>query len=110
MKSNWVVSIASVAALATMAVGAVLAQQSAGAAPPPGEGLDLIQRSCINCHDINMVLGKRKTADEWATILGMMADRGAEVSPDEMRVIEDYLARHFSAESAPQMQEQTAAH
>jgi hypothetical protein len=43
-----------------------------------------------------MVIGKRKTPEEWATTVGMMADRGAEVTPDEMKIIEDYLARNFS--------------
>jgi hypothetical protein len=64
--------------------------------PPPGEGLELIQRSCINCHDISIITAKRKTRDEWAQILGVMADRGAEVTPDEMQIIEEYLSRNFS--------------
>ena len=64
--------------------------------PPPGPGLDLIQRSCVNCHDIYMITAKRKTAQEWATIVGLMADRGAEVTPEETRIIEEYLARNFS--------------
>jgi hypothetical protein len=109
VKSHWIV-IASVAALAGLAAGAGFAQQGAAAAPPPGEGLDLIQRACINCHDIYMIIGKRKTAEEWATTVGTMADRGAEITPDEMRIIEDYLARNFSVDSAPQAQQQTAGH
>jgi hypothetical protein len=65
--------------------------------PPPGQGLDLIQRSCVNCHDISIITAKRKTRDEWAQILGLMADRGAEVTPDEMQIIEEYLSQNFSA-------------
>jgi hypothetical protein len=64
--------------------------------PPPGEGLDLIQRSCIGCHDIYMITSKRKTPDEWSVTVGLMADRGAEVTPDEMRIIEEYLSQNFS--------------
>jgi hypothetical protein len=64
-----------------------LAQAAPGDAPP-GQGLELIQRSCVTA--------KRKTRDEWAQILGLMADRGAEVTPDEMQVIEEYLSRNFS--------------
>jgi mono/diheme cytochrome c family protein len=75
----------------------LLAEQTPPAEPPPGPGLDLIQRSCINCHDIYMITAKRRTAQEWATVVGLMADRGAEVTPEEMQIIEDYLSQNFSA-------------
>lgn len=65
--------------------------------PPPGEGLDLIQRSCINCHDIYMITTKRKTPQQWAEVMDLMAARGAEVTPDEMQIIEEYLSQNFSA-------------
>lgn len=74
--------------------------QSAEHAPselPAGPGLDLIQRSCIGCHDIYMITAKRKTPEEWATTVGLMADRGAEVTPDEMLAIETYLSQNFSS-------------
>jgi hypothetical protein len=63
---------------------------------PPGPGLELIQRSCVNCHDISIMTLKRYTADDWVRILGLMADRGAEVTPDEMQVIEEYVTRNLS--------------
>jgi mono/diheme cytochrome c family protein len=65
--------------------------------PPPGEGLDLIQRSCINCHDIYMITTKRKTPDEWVALVNLMADRGAEVTPEEIDVIAAYLSQNFSS-------------
>jgi|SRR5581483_6337731 len=83
------------------------AQQSATQppppAPPPGPGLDLLQRSCVNCHDIYMIIGKRRAPGEWADIVNRMADRGAEVTPEELQVIEEYLVANFSlpAGSAP---------
>lgn len=73
----------------------LLAQQTPSE-PPPGPGLELIQRSCISCHDIYMITSKRKSAEDWSTIVGLMADRGAEVTPDEMQIIEEYLSQHFS--------------
>jgi hypothetical protein len=74
--------------------------EQAPAEPPPGPGLDLMQRSCIGCHDIYMITAKRKTPEEWATIVGLMADRGAEVTPDEMQIIESYLSQNFSTATA----------
>ena len=85
---------------ATAAIGSPQALDGAPSEPPPGPGLDLIQRSCIGCHDIYMITSKRMTPDEWATTVGLMADRGAEVTPDEMQVIEEYLAQNFSTGAA----------
>ena len=79
--------------LSVLATAPLLAQ--APAEPPPGPGRELIERSCINCHDIYMITAKRKTPQEWAAIVGLMADRGAEVTPEEMQVIEQYLAQNF---------------
>lgn len=88
--------------LMTSGVIAASAEQSASPEPPPpGPGLDLIQRSCVGCHDIYVVVQKRRTPAEWAKTLGLMADRGAEVTPGEMKVIQDYLAHNFAPESTP---------
>ncbi len=70
------------------------------AEPPPGPGLELIQRSCVGCHDIYMITTKRKTPEQWATTVGLMADRGAEITPDEMQIIEDYLSQNFSTSAS----------
>jgi len=91
-------AIASAVLLIAGAFGSLSAQQSASADAPPGPGLDLIQRSCVGCHDLYTIIQKRKTPAEWANTLGLMADRGAEVTPDEMKVIQDYLAHNFAKE------------
>jgi|KBSMisStandDraft_5_1062788.scaffolds.fasta_scaffold06187_3 hypothetical protein len=69
-------------------------------AMPAGPGLDLIQRSCVSCHDIYMIVGKRRAPRDWGDIVSRMADRGAEVTPEELHVIEEYLVTNFSS-SAP---------
>jgi hypothetical protein len=87
--------------LTSGAMGALSAEQSTSAEAPPGPGLDLIQRSCVGCHDLYTIIQKRKTPTEWANTLGLMADRGAEVTPEEMKVIQDYLAHNFAPRSTP---------
>lgn len=74
------------------------AEQAPGE-PPAGAGLELIQRSCISCHDIYMITTKRKTPQQWAEVMDLMAARGAEVTPEEMQVIEAYLAQNFAADA-----------
>jgi hypothetical protein len=83
--------------LASMLVSVPLWAEQASSDPPAGPGLELIQRSCISCHDIYMITTKRKTPEQWAEVMDLMAARGAEVTPDEMRIIEDYLSQNFSA-------------
>ena len=93
-----------VLALSLMGAGA-LAQQApaAGAAtPPPGPGLDLINERCGFCHTIGQVFQKRRTEADWAATVQGMADRGAEVSPEEIKTITAYLAHNYAlAPSAP---------
>jgi mono/diheme cytochrome c family protein len=85
------------AALAAMLASVPLWAQQAPAEPPAGPGLELIQRSCISCHDIYMITSKRKTPEQWAEVMDLMAARGAEVTPEEMQIIEEYLAKNFPA-------------
>jgi hypothetical protein len=63
---------------------------------PAGPGRDLIERSCVNCHDIYMIVGTRRAPRDWGEIVSRMADRGAEVTPEELQVIEEYLVANFS--------------
>jgi mono/diheme cytochrome c family protein len=72
--------------------------------PPPGPGLDIIKGSCVGCHDIYMISTKRKTREEWAATVALMADRGAEITPEDAQIIVDYLSENFpkgAADTAP---------
>lgn len=82
--------------LIILASAPLLAQQ-AYEEPPAGPGLELIERACVSCHDIYMITTKRKTPEQWAEVMDLMAARGAEVTPDEMQIIQDYLSQNFSA-------------
>jgi len=83
--------------LAAICASMPLRAEQAPGNPPAGPGLDLIQRSCISCHDIYMITTKRKTPSQWAEVMDLMSARGAEVSPEEMQIIEEYLSQNFSA-------------
>jgi hypothetical protein len=83
--------------LASIFASVPLWADQAPSEPPAGPGLELIQRSCISCHDIYMITTKRKTPQQWADVMDLMAARGAEVTPEEMQIIEEYLSRNFSA-------------
>jgi hypothetical protein len=86
--------------LVTALAGVPLWAQQAPGEPPPGPGLEIIERSCVGCHDIYMITTKHKSRDEWATTIELMAARGAEIMPEEMQIIEEYLAQNFSKAAA----------
>ena len=85
------------AMLASIFASVPLWAQQPASEPPAGPGLELIQRSCISCHDIYMITTKRKTPEQWAEVMDLMAARGAEVTPEEMQIIEEYLSQNFPA-------------
>jgi len=69
-------------------------------AAPAGPGRDLLRRSCVSCHDIGMITSTRRAPGDWAAIVNRMADRGAEATPEELEIIEEYLVANFSVGSA----------
>ncbi|WP_129780866.1 hypothetical protein [Peristeroidobacter soli] len=85
------------AVVGSMLAGVSLQAEQAPGEPPAGPGLELIQRSCVSCHDIYMITSKRKTPEQWAEVMDLMSARGAEVTPEEMQIIEEYLSRNYSA-------------
>lgn len=89
-------------ALSLIAMRALAADPPATAsAPPPGQGLDLINERCGFCHSTAQVFTQHKSPDDWAATVQTMASRGAEVSPEEMKVIVDYLSKNYGAAPAP---------
>jgi len=97
----WKIAIATTSsALTLLAFHGLLA---APPAPAPGPALGLINERCTSCHTTDTIFAQRKSATDWSATVQLMADRGADVSPEEMATIADYLAKNFpaSASAAP---------
>jgi competence protein ComEA len=58
---------------------------------PNGPGKAEIVKVCSGCHEPDNVFAYPQTAREWAETLQKMAQLGAEATPDEWRLIEQYL-------------------
>lgn len=87
--------------LALGGVGTAFAGQTAPAAtPPPGPGLDLIKERCGFCHSTAQVTSVRKTPAAWAATVQSMIDRGAELEPEEQKLMNDYLAANLAGPDA----------
>jgi competence ComEA-like helix-hairpin-helix protein len=62
---------------------------------PSGDGRSELVDRCASCHELQTVVAKRRTRQQWhATILDMR-DKGAAVSELDAQAIETYLTRHF---------------
>lgn len=78
---------------------APIAPPPAGTAPaPPGPALVVINERCSTCHTTASVFNQRLSADDWAATVQLMVDRGADLSPDDMNMVIDYLAANFGPE------------
>jgi competence protein ComEA len=62
---------------------------------PDGNGKDTAQRICGNCHDVQTVIGARRTKIGWERMVEDMISRGADGSDQEMEAVVDYLTRNF---------------
>lgn len=63
---------------------------------PAGPGRDVTQRLCSNCHAIDVVIARRRTADDWSSIVNQMVNLGLVASDDELDAVEAYLSQHVA--------------
>jgi len=65
---------------------------------PAGPNRDLVARVCQSCHDLSMVFdtGGLSRAD-WAGVVEEMTTYGLSATPDEKRLIVEYLATYLPA-------------
>jgi len=89
--------------IAALALLGLHGLKAAPPAPPPGPGLSLINERCVSCHTTDTIFAQRKSPADWTATVQLMADRGADVSSDEMATIADYLSKNYpaSAGAAP---------
>jgi mono/diheme cytochrome c family protein len=64
---------------------------------PAGPYRELVVRTCANCHSIDLVVAKRRTREQWDQLIGVMVDRGAQATDEELDQILQYLAGHFGS-------------
>jgi len=80
---------------AALAVAAVAAHGQAPPALPQGEGRELVERACSQCHSLETVLRSRLSRRQWEARIDEMIAKGAQLSDDDIDVAAAYLAAHF---------------
>jgi cytochrome c5 len=62
---------------------------------PDTEGKGLVLATCTQCHSLGPVVLQRKSVEGWAKTVRDMISRGAQVRPEEITLISNYLVRSF---------------
>ncbi|MDB5881448.1 MAG: streptogramin lyase, partial [Ramlibacter sp.] len=68
---------------------------------PPGQGRDIVAAKCSLCHPLEARVGSGYTPEGWNTVLRMMVNQGAPLTPAEVAEVKPYLAKNFPEKDKP---------
>jgi hypothetical protein len=88
-QSAYIIYLLGLLALPSAPSGSEVANAQAGSTTP--DPMAIIQDKCSRCHDVSTITSARHTPGEWDDTLLRMSDRGAFLSPEDFRVLENYL-------------------
>lgn len=63
---------------------------------PAGEGRDIVDYACSQCHGLLQVTSAKKTSEQWLHLVKQMKNQGAPIEEDEIEIIVRYLSQHFA--------------
>ena len=82
------------AAVAPVGSAAVVAGQNPGEAERTDRGEQIQNLNCsMTCHDLRPIQTQALDKDGWTKVVARMVDKGAEVKPDEVPVLVEFLVR-----------------
>jgi cytochrome c5 len=67
---------------------------------PDGDGKAIATENCQACHKLTNLTTAHKSLDDWKETVQTMIDRGANVSPDQVDTLVQYLAKNFGPKDA----------
>ena len=62
---------------------------------PDGKGKEQVQMICTGCHDLSPITEGGFSKEDWNTVVQSMIQMGAEIKPDQVVVLAEYLAMNF---------------
>jgi virginiamycin B lyase len=69
---------------------------------PDGDAKPIIQTACNACHSLtNITNSGGHTAQDWTNVLAMMLNVGAQVPPDKVDMVRNYLIKNFPEQPKP---------
>ena len=78
-----------------IATVALAAAQSNEQQLPPGPARDKMQKRCVGCHEVDLVVARRHTRAEWEGVMEDMIARGTTGTEEELAQVVDYLNKNL---------------
>ena len=75
--------------------GGLLFAAAATAQPAPNPGRDAVMSKCFQCHTDAMFRDHRQDRRGWEATIYRMIGRGGLYTPDEIKLMADYLGSEF---------------
>ena len=82
-------------------VGGLLCTAAALAQPAPSPGRDAVMSKCFQCHTDAMFRDHRQDGRGWEATIYRMIGRGGLYTPDEIKLMADYLGSDFGPDVKP---------
>lgn len=67
---------------------------------PDGDGKEIATENCQACHKLTNLTKAHKSLDDWKDTVQTMIDRGANVPPEKVDILVQYLAKNFGPKDA----------
>jgi mono/diheme cytochrome c family protein len=67
---------------------------------PDGDGKAIATENCQACHKLTNLTKAHKNLDDWKETVQTMIDRGANVPPEKVDILVQYLAKNFGPKDA----------
>ena len=81
--------------------GALLVAAAAAAQTAPSPGRDAVMSKCFQCHTDAMFRDHRQDRRGWEATIYRMIGRGGLYTPDEIKLMADYLGSDFGPDVKP---------
>ncbi len=78
-----------------MPAAALWISLAAAQALPPGKAQAIVASRCVVCHSVDVVTAAAASKARWQAVVDEMVTDGAQLSPAEVPVVVDYLAKNF---------------
>ncbi len=67
---------------------------------PEGEGKEIVETVCTQCHGLQTITSANYALDEWRNVVYDMVSEGAPLLDEEVEMVAQYLAKHFGPEAS----------
>jgi competence protein ComEA len=66
---------------------------------PAGPEKEKMLKLCVGCHEVDLVVARRHTREEWDGVVGDMIARGSKGTESELSLVAEYLNKYLGKAS-----------